>query len=94
VTRAISLPVQPLLHLTCVFAIVLLGFVQDFVCKVHVKFANEEKLKRNVWHDLFFRLTLRAIKDIACGEEITISYLSECDLSRSRHSRQKILRYG
>nr|CAB3266419.1 SET and MYND domain-containing protein 5 [Phallusia mammillata] len=38
------------------------------------------------------RLTVKAINDVAAGEEITISYLSECELNRSRHSRQKHLR--
>ncbi|KAK4883114.1 hypothetical protein RN001_006433 [Aquatica leii] len=37
------------------------------------------------------RLSLVALKDIAAGEEITISYLDECNLFRSRHSRHKIL---
>ncbi|PSN44796.1 SET and MYND domain-containing protein 5 [Blattella germanica] len=39
-----------------------------------------------------FQLTMCAIKDIAPGEEIYISYLDECALERSRHSRLKILR--
>lgn len=33
-----------------------------------------------------------AKEKIPSGQEICISYLSECDLSRSRHSRQKILK--
>ena len=37
-------------------------------------------------------LTLRTLRSIAEGEEITISYLDECDLCRSRHSRQKLLK--
>jgi hypothetical protein len=37
-------------------------------------------------------LTLRATCAIAKGEEVCISYLSSCDLTRSRHSRQKLLR--
>lgn len=37
------------------------------------------------------RLSLLALQDIQPGEEILISYLDECDTSRSRHSRQKIL---
>ncbi len=37
-------------------------------------------------------LTLVALNEIAAGDEITISYLDECDVQRSRHSRQKILR--
>lgn len=35
---------------------------------------------------------LIATRDISCGEEICISYLDDCLLSRSRHSRQKELR--
>ncbi|KAF5280619.1 hypothetical protein FQA39_LY05267 [Lamprigera yunnana] len=38
------------------------------------------------------RLSLVALRDIAAGEEITISYIDECSLGRSRHSRHKILR--
>lgn len=38
------------------------------------------------------RLSLVAIKDIEEGEEILISYLDECTLNRSRHSRRKELR--
>ncbi|XP_058119526.1 histone-lysine N-trimethyltransferase SMYD5 [Anopheles ziemanni] len=37
-------------------------------------------------------LALRATRDIHPGEEISISYLDECNLQRSRHSRQKILK--
>ncbi|XP_055317017.1 histone-lysine N-trimethyltransferase SMYD5 [Sitodiplosis mosellana] len=37
-------------------------------------------------------LHLKAIRDIQCGEEICISYLDDCFLSRSRHSRRKELR--
>ncbi|ESO97001.1 hypothetical protein LOTGIDRAFT_231752 [Lottia gigantea] len=37
-------------------------------------------------------LTLVALKPIQPEEEIYISYISECEMSRSRHSRQKILR--
>lgn len=37
-------------------------------------------------------LVLEATEDIKMGEEICICYLSGCDISRSRHSRQKILR--
>jgi len=37
-------------------------------------------------------LTLRALKNIQQGDEISISYLDECDLCRSRHSRQKLLK--
>lgn len=36
-------------------------------------------------------LQLMAIRDIEPGHEICISYLDECALERSRHSRQKIL---
>lgn len=36
-------------------------------------------------------LVLVASKDLHEGEEIFISYLDECALSRSRHSRRKIL---
>lgn len=35
-------------------------------------------------------LALSAVGDIAAGEEICISYLDECSLERSRHSRQKV----
>ncbi|XP_055387670.1 histone-lysine N-trimethyltransferase SMYD5 isoform X2 [Condylostylus longicornis] len=37
-------------------------------------------------------LVLKAIKHIQSGEEICVSYLDECQLMRSRHSRQKILK--
>ncbi|BFY98011.1 hypothetical protein BsWGS_01051 [Bradybaena similaris] len=37
-------------------------------------------------------LAMVALRDIAPEEEISISYLDCCDLERSRHSRQKILR--
>jgi SET and MYND domain-containing protein 5 len=37
-------------------------------------------------------LAVTATKPIAAGEEVSISYLSECDLERSRHSRQKTLK--
>lgn len=33
-----------------------------------------------------------ATKDIQENEEILISYIDECNLDRSRHSRQKYLR--
>ena len=36
-------------------------------------------------------LVVNATKNISAGEEILISYLVECDLSRSRHSRCKEL---
>ncbi|XP_069679651.1 histone-lysine N-trimethyltransferase SMYD5 [Periplaneta americana] len=39
-----------------------------------------------------FQLVMTAVKDIVPGEEILISYLDECALERSRHSRHKILR--
>jgi hypothetical protein len=39
-----------------------------------------------------FELAVRALNDIKIGDEIFISYLSECDQDRSRHSRQKMLR--
>ncbi|XP_052869012.1 histone-lysine N-trimethyltransferase SMYD5 [Anopheles cruzii] len=38
------------------------------------------------------RLALRATRDLAPGKEVLISYLDECNLQRSRHSRQKHLR--
>lgn len=38
------------------------------------------------------QLVMCAVRDIAPGDEILISYLEECVLERSRHSRQKILR--
>ncbi|XP_022918762.1 protein-lysine N-trimethyltransferase SMYD5 [Onthophagus taurus] len=37
------------------------------------------------------KLSLVALKDIQDGEEICISYLDECNLGRSRHSRHKQL---
>lgn len=37
-------------------------------------------------------LSLVALRDIEPGEEITVSFLDECSLNRSRHSRAKILR--
>uniref|UniRef100_A0A1B6CXX1 Protein-lysine N-trimethyltransferase SMYD5 n=2 Tax=Clastoptera arizonana TaxID=38151 RepID=A0A1B6CXX1_9HEMI len=39
-----------------------------------------------------FTLSMIANRDIQEGEEITISYLDECVLERSRHTRNKILR--
>jgi len=36
-------------------------------------------------------LVVNTIRPIDAGEEICISYLDECDLSRSRHSRSKML---
>lgn len=35
-------------------------------------------------------VVLKAIKPIQPGEEICISYIDECQLDRSRHSRQKV----
>lgn len=35
-------------------------------------------------------LSLIALNDIKSGDEITISYLDECSVDRSRHSRQKV----
>ncbi|XP_017492241.1 PREDICTED: SET and MYND domain-containing protein 5 [Rhagoletis zephyria] len=37
-------------------------------------------------------VVLKAVAPIQTGEEICISYLDECQLERSRHSRQKILK--
>lgn len=37
-------------------------------------------------------LQVTALRDIQQGEEVSISYLDECVLARSRHSRQKVLR--
>ncbi|XP_042207985.1 SET and MYND domain-containing protein 5-like isoform X2 [Homarus americanus] len=39
-----------------------------------------------------FHLVMTAVKDIAAGDEICVSYLDECNLNRSRHSRISILR--
>lgn len=39
-----------------------------------------------------YTLSLVALRDIGQGEEITLSYLDECSVSRSRHSRAKLLR--
>ena len=39
-----------------------------------------------------FRLVMTATRNIQPGDEITISYLDECTLERSRHSRLKQLR--
>lgn len=36
-------------------------------------------------------LAIKALTAIRAGEEICISYLDECSLERSRHSRQKVL---
>lgn len=36
-------------------------------------------------------VVLKAIQPIQPGEEICISYLDECQLERSRHSRQKVI---
>ena len=38
-------------------------------------------------------LSIVALEDLSPGEEVLISYLDECELSRSRHSRQKALRF-
>ncbi|XP_071520164.1 protein-lysine N-trimethyltransferase SMYD5 isoform X2 [Panulirus ornatus] len=38
------------------------------------------------------QLVMTAVKDIAAGDEICVSYLDECNLNRSRHSRIAILR--
>jgi len=37
------------------------------------------------------RLSVKAVRDIAPGEELHISYIQCCELERSRHSRQKHL---
>lgn len=37
-------------------------------------------------------VALKALKDIQPGEEICISYLDECQLERSRHTRHAILK--
>ncbi|XP_078668531.1 protein-lysine N-trimethyltransferase SMYD5-like isoform X1 [Branchiostoma floridae x Branchiostoma belcheri] len=37
-------------------------------------------------------LSMRALRDITEGEELFICYLDECERTRSRHSRQKLLR--
>lgn len=37
-------------------------------------------------------VVLKALKDIQPGEEICISYIDECQLERSRHTRQAILK--
>ncbi|KAG0713036.1 SET and MYND domain-containing protein 5 [Chionoecetes opilio] len=39
-----------------------------------------------------FQLVMSAVQDISVGEEICVSYLDECNLGRSRHSRNAILR--
>lgn len=39
-----------------------------------------------------FRLVMTATRNVQPGDEITISYLDECTLERSRHSRLKMLR--
>lgn len=38
-----------------------------------------------------FTLSMLAVRDINAGEEILVSYLDDCTVSRSRHTRQKIL---
>lgn len=38
-------------------------------------------------------LTLKALKPLMPGEQIFISYLDECQLARSRHSRHKMLKW-
>jgi hypothetical protein len=40
-----------------------------------------------------FQLAMCAVRDIAPGDEILISYLDDCVLERSRHSRHKLLRF-
>lgn len=54
----------------------------------HSCIPNAENCFKNSNHVLH----LVANRDIECGEEICISYLDDCLLSRSRHSRQKELR--
>ncbi|XP_050730955.1 histone-lysine N-trimethyltransferase SMYD5-like isoform X3 [Eriocheir sinensis] len=39
-----------------------------------------------------FHLVMTAVRDISAGDEICVSYLDECNLNRSRHSRIAILR--
>ncbi|XP_066248603.1 histone-lysine N-trimethyltransferase SMYD5 [Euwallacea similis] len=39
-----------------------------------------------------FKLSLVALRDVKPDEEICISYLGDCELNRSRHSRQKLLK--
>ncbi|KAK4312214.1 hypothetical protein Pmani_016337 [Petrolisthes manimaculis] len=39
-----------------------------------------------------FHLAMTAVRDITSGDEICVSYLDECNLGRSRHSRIAILR--
>lgn len=39
-----------------------------------------------------FRLVMSATRAISAGEQILVSYLDECALQRSRHSRSKVLR--
>jgi len=39
-----------------------------------------------------FTLVLVAVQDLKANEEVFISYLDECTLSRSRHSRRKVLK--
>ncbi|EZA59880.1 hypothetical protein DMN91_001430 [Ooceraea biroi] len=39
-----------------------------------------------------YALVLRARRDILIGEEICISYLDDCNMASSRHTRQKALR--
>lgn len=38
-------------------------------------------------------LTIVALEEIKPNQEVLISYLDECELGRSRHSRQKALRF-
>lgn len=38
-----------------------------------------------------FILSMLATRDIKAGEEVLVSYLDDCTLARSRHTRQKIL---
>ena len=37
-------------------------------------------------------LTIVALEEIQPNQEVCISYIDDCELSRSRHSRQKSLR--
>lgn len=41
---------------------------------------------------IFLSKVVNATKPIYAGEEILISYLGECEVERSRHSRQKYLK--
>ena len=57
---------------------------------------NKTKFEINPWprasvQSQIWKARFLKQRDIPAGEEILISYLNECELERSRHSRYKML---